>query len=295
MSKRSGPGIDLTASAYTLSGSLVGAGVGEPSRWPFVDRVREAAEAGYTGIGLFEADYTAMRRNGLSDGQMLEVLGEHGVSVQEIEFLFDWCYEGARDQASAEMRENLYKMAEVFRPHHLSGGDVNPPEELPEFSIVAERFGGVCDRMAHLDVNVVFEFLPWTGVPDIKTASEIVERANRPNGGIILDAWHYFRGPSSINQVAEADPRSIMAIALCDAAPPVGDPIEDTTRRRLLPGQGTFDLVGLLVALRDRGVNAPISVEILSEQQALLSVRDAARLSFAATIEVLKQAGYVPA
>lgn len=268
--------------------------MGEPSRWPFVDRVREAAEAGYTGIGLFEADYTAMRRNGLSDDHMLEVLSEHEVSVQEIEFLFDWCYDGARDQASAEIRENLFRMAEVFRPHHLSGGDVNPPEDLPELSTVAERFGEVCDRVEHLDVNVVFEFLPWTGVPDIRTASTIVERANRPNGGIILDVWHYFRGPSSLDQVTEVDPASIMAIALCDAAAPEGDPVEDTTRRRILPGQGTFDLVGLLVALRDRGVIAPISVEILSEQQALLSVRDAARLSFAATIEVLKHAGYVP-
>ena len=269
--------------------------MGEPSRWALVDRVREAAEAGYTGIGLFEADYAAMRHSGLSDENMLEILREHGISVQEIEFLFDWCYDGERDQASAEIRENLFRMAEVFRPHHLSGGDVNSPEELPQLSIVAERFGAVCDRVAHLDVNVVFEFLPWTGVPDIRTASEIVERANRPNGGIILDAWHYFRGPSNLDQLSDVDPRSIMAIALCDAAAPEGDPIEDTTRRRLLPGQGTFDLVGLLSALRAQGVSAPISVEILSEQQALLSVRDAARLSFAATIEVLKRADYAPA
>ena len=44
--------------------------------------------------------------------------------------------------------------------------------------------------------------------------------------------------------------------------------MEDTSYRRRLPGEGEFDLVGFLQLLDDRGVTAPISVEILSNELA---------------------------
>ncbi|MGF1617828.1 MAG: sugar phosphate isomerase/epimerase family protein [Acidimicrobiia bacterium] len=284
--------VGLIASAYTLSGSIVGAGVGGPARWSFAERIKAAQEAGYTGVGVFEADYAAMRKGGLSDRDLLQILADHNMTVQEIEFLFDWCYDDDRADSSKPIRENLFHMAEVFRPHHLSCGDVNRPSALPPLPIVADRFGEICDRVAQLDVSVVLEFLPWTGIPDLSTAHEIVRMAERPNGGIMLDAWHYFRGPSHLGQLQSIDSSEILAIALCDADPPTGDPVEDTTRRRLLPGHGEFDLVGLLNTLRRLEVDVPISVEILSEEQASLSADEAARRSYSAAMEVLGQAGY---
>ncbi len=41
--------------------------------------------------------------------------------------------------------------------------------------------------------------------------------------------------------------------------------MEDTSYRRRLPGEGEFDLVGFLQLLDDRGVTAPISVEVMSD------------------------------
>ena len=281
----------MTASAFTLSGSLVGAGVGQAARWSLEDRARAAAEAGYAGIGMFEADYAAMRAKGTPDAELVSVLDRHGMHVDEIEFLFDWAYDDERRDAARSLSNNLYRMAEVFQPHRLNVGDVNPPDQLPDMSVVAARFGAICDRVAPFGVNVAFEFLPWTGVPDIATAAEIVDRAGRQNAGIILDVWHYFRGPSTIQQLRALPPDKVVAVALSDAGPASGDPVEDTTRRRLLPGEGTFALVELLQELRDMQVSCPVSVEILSEHQATLRPDEAARTSYEAALRVLREAG----
>jgi len=284
--------VQLTASAYTIAGALVGAGVGEPSPWPFEVRVAAAANAGYRSIGMIESDYSAMIAAGATDEELRETLDRHGLVVAEIEFFFDWAHNDEIATRSSTIRENLIHMAGAFRPHRMSVGEIRGPAELPSLDVVAHRFGLVCDRVAPYGVDVVLEFLPWSGIPDVATSAEIVERSGRANGGIYLDVWHYFRGSSSLQQLIAVDPRLIRAVALSDAAPPVGDPVEDTTRRRLLPGEGEFDLVGLLTALREFGVEAPMAVEILSEQQAAAHPVEAAQTSFDAAQRVLASAGY---
>jgi sugar phosphate isomerase/epimerase len=282
----------LTACAYTIAGASVGAGVGEPSPWPFEVRVAAAVDAGYRAIGLFESDYSAMIAAGADDDELRRILDRHGVVVAEIEFFFDWAHDDALAARSSAMRDTLVHMADAFRPHHVSLGEVRGPEELPPLDVVAARFGAVCDRLAPYGVDALLEFLPWSGIPDIATSADIVERAGRDNGGIYLDVWHYFRGSSSLEQLAAVDPRRIRAIALSDAAAPRGDPVEDTTRRRLLPGDGEFDLVGLLTAVRALGVEASMGVEVLSERQAAMDPAQAARTSFDAAVRVLARAGY---
>lgn len=70
----------------------------------------------------------------------------------------------------------------------------------------------------------------------------------------------------------------------------VGGYMEDTTLRRRLPGQGAFDLVGFIQMLDEMGVNAPISVEILSDEQRARPLDEAARLAHDTTRAVFDHA-----
>ena len=84
-------------------------------------------------------------------------------------------------------------------------------------------------------------------------------------------------------------------IQLDDADPPQGDAADDTSHRRRLPGQGEFDLVGLIRLLDGLGVDAPLSVEILNDDFSALEPKEAARQALAATMSVLESArGVVP-
>ena len=285
------PRYDLAASHFTISGSRVGAGYGTRSPWSFETRVEAAAAAGYSSIGMGEADYIGMRAAGITDDELLGILEHHGIWVSEIEFLFDWMYDDEAARQPAAIAENLYHMAEVFRPDHVNMGD-SRYSPGPSMEVLVERYGAVCDRLAPFGVKAAIEFMPWTSIPDLDTAREIIERAGRENAGIDLDTWHYFRGPSYLDQLARVDPSLILAVALNDAGPPLDDMILDTTRHRLLPGEGIFDLQGFLAALAETGADPLMGVEVLSDRQVALHPSEAARVSFDAASEVLARAGW---
>ena len=80
-----------------------------------------------TAIGMFESDYSAMIAAGADDEELREILDRHGLVVAEIEFFFDWAHDDALASRSSAMRENLIHMAEAFRPHHISLGEVRGP------------------------------------------------------------------------------------------------------------------------------------------------------------------------
>jgi hypothetical protein len=81
----------------------------------------------------------------------------------------------------------------------------------------------------------------------------------------------------------------IRLIQVSDAGKPEGDLFEDTIRRRLFPGEGIFDLVGLFRFLERRGVSAPISIEVIGEAADRLSPLEMARKSFSTTASVLRR------
>ena len=270
---------------------MAGAGVGEPARHGFEDRVAAAAEVGYVGIGLLSDDYMAQKAAGLTDADMVAILDGHGIRVEEIEFLYHWAYDDKRGEFSRRLDDTLFRMADVFQPHHLSMGDVEAPEELPPFDVVVEKFAGVCDRAVERGVRVAFEFLPWTGVPDAAACWEIVKTADRPNGAMILDVWHHFRGTDDDAQIRSVPADKIVALALSDgAAHVIGDLIEDTTAHRLQPGEGTFDLERVIRVVDDMGCDIPVVAEVLARDQAALPVRQAAALTYEATRRVLAAA-----
>ena len=74
------------------------------------------------------------------------------------------------------------------------------------------------------------------------------------------------------------------------------DPIEETMRRRLLPGEGAIDLVGIARILDEQGAPAPIGVEIFSDALAALPAKEVARRAGDAARAVLARArGGTPA
>jgi sugar phosphate isomerase/epimerase len=284
---------DLIAGYYTLAGSRAGAGEGEPARATFEDRVAAAAAAGFVGLGILVDDYDAIRAGGRTDADLRAICEEHGVGVPEIEFLYHWTCTDERGDLARRLEDRLYRVADAFGARHLNMGDVNPPDEMPPLDLAAERFAAICDRAAGHGLLVALEFLPWSGIPDAATAWEIVRTADRPNGGINLDVWHHFRGAADDDMLREIPPERIACVAISDADPNVvGDLIEDTTRHRRLPGEGNLDLEGFLRLLDGHRVTAPVTVEILSDEQNARPTDEAARVAMAATRAVMGRAGF---
>jgi sugar phosphate isomerase/epimerase len=234
-----------------------------------------------------------MRASGVSDSDLLAICDDHGIGVPEIEFLYHWTCTDERAKFARELEERLYGLADAFGARHMNMGDVNPPGEMAPTELAAERFAAICDRAADHGLLVALEFLPWSGIPDAAAAWAIVRTAGRPNGGINLDVWHHYRGAADDEMLLAIPPEAIACVALSDAdAEVLGDLIEDTTRRRRLPGQGSFDLERFLSLLDAHGVGAPVTVEILSDEQNARPTEEAALVAIEATRELIRRCGF---
>src|SRR5215469_3608053 len=233
---------DLIASSYTLSG----APVFEPPRFSFAERVAAAAKAGFAGIGAAIEDYPACRERGMSDTEMRRILDDHGIRAAELEFLQNWWCADERGWRARAQEELFYAAADALGARHINVGCVDARGALPAIETVAEHFAALCDRAAGHGLLVAFEFLPWSDVPDAAAAGRLVGLADRKNGGILIDSWHYFRGTADPAQVRAISADRFFVIQFDDAdAVQAGSYMEDTTQRRRLPGEGAFDLTGL--------------------------------------------------
>jgi sugar phosphate isomerase/epimerase len=271
----------LIASHFTLTGTPAPAA----PRFSFAQRVEAAAAAGFDGIGLFTGHW----ESGMSAAQMRRIADDHGIAVPELEWLADWWCDGERGQQSQAAEERMYEAADALGSRHLSIAAIFQGEH-PDPAAVAERFAALCERADQHDLLVGIEFFPGSEVRDAMAAWEIARFAGA-NGGVLVDSWHYFRGAAEPAHLRAIPAERIVAIQFDDAdREMIGTLFEDTTLRRRLPGAGSFDLAGFIRLLDEIGVQAPVSVEILSPEHQSHPVREAARLAHDSSRAVIARA-----
>jgi sugar phosphate isomerase/epimerase len=266
----------LVLSSYTLGTTI-----------SFEDRVRVAAAAGFDGIGLRAENYWDAQATGLDDDAMRTVGEDHGIRILEVEYITAWGTAEDRDAAQQEKEQTVFHMARAFGVHHLNTGLL---EKLPR-DIMSSAFADLCDRSG-ADLTVALEFMPYSGVPDIGTAWRIVQEADRPNSGLLVDAWHWIRAGMTPADLDHVPADKIVAVQLCDVQETPMDLLrQESLGYRLPPGQGYGDPVGMLRALGDRGVQPRvIAVEVISDDLISRGADVAARTVSEAARKVLAAA-----
>jgi sugar phosphate isomerase/epimerase len=278
----------LVASYWTIAGATPN----NPARFPFEARVRAAAEAGFWGIGMHVDDYVRTRERGMSDGEMLRLLESSGIVVDEIEFLTGWSSDTEAIRAeSLRIEARLFAAADALGVRQLNVGCGEFPEEVAAVDVLAERFAALCERAKAHDLTVAIEFLPWSGIPDVATACEVVSRAGAENGGVLLDTWHFFRGAADFDVLSAVPPERMVGVQVNDGpAQAVGEIRDETRHRRHLPGEGELDLACVVRRLETMGVAAPWAVEVMSDALAAKDLRQACDAAFASTSAMLQKA-----
>ena len=244
---------DLNASHIVLSHFSY------PPDTPLAERAAAAQGAGYDGMGLRVRDAPD-----IDLGLLVDTLAEHDLVLSELEGCPGWGTSGAAFDEGRMLEEGAYRVADATGARHMQvwgsyDGDL---------ADAANAFGAVCDRAADHGLLIALEFLPFTNVPDARAGMEIVERAGRPNGGLCVDVWHHARGANSVEQLLAIPPECVVGVQFDDgsAVPVNPDYYDDCRFNRVPPGEGEFDLVTFLRALRDIGADAPIAVEVLSDK-----------------------------
>jgi sugar phosphate isomerase/epimerase len=276
--------IELLASYFTISGDIYPLGPTEISPFPFRDRVEAAARAGYRGIGLHHAD-TMHTAGKIGLPEMRRILDGNGIKYVELEFLLNWFEEGERRQESDKMRREIFSVAAQLglRTVKVGPGFHEPEADIPK---MRDAFAQLCREAAEYGTGLMLEIMPWSNVRTVETALGIVQGAEQPNGGILVDIWHFARGGIDYNDVSKIPVQYIRGAELDDADQQVAGSLwEDTIHHRRLCGEGDLDPPAFIKAVQAAGYRGYYGVEILSEKHRKLPLDEMARRSFNTTME----------
>jgi 2-keto-myo-inositol isomerase len=96
----------------------------------------------------------------------------------------------------------------------------------------------------------------------VPTALQLVGACGQPNVGVNLDLFHYYTGPSKLEDLALLSPETLFHVQVCDLA---GVPRElATDADRILPGEGDFVLEPIAAQLKAIGYEGYVSLETMN-------------------------------
>lgn len=226
-----------------------------------------AARAGFTHVGLRPvqpspgAPYQAFLDDPGMPRRIRDACNRHGVGILDLEFI--WIDEAFDSNIYASLGELGQSLG---APSILVGGRDADPVRL------AHSFHALCALMKPFGLNVALEFIPYAPVASLQDAWTVLQSAGQPdNARILIDALHFSRSGSALDDIAALPPHLFSMVQLCDgpAAIPQGakNIIQAARHERLLPGEGAIDLPSLLQALpQDIAVSAEVPNDLSREQ-----------------------------
>jgi sugar phosphate isomerase/epimerase len=238
------------------------------SRWNIDTEglVRAARDAGFSALGM---------PAGRADPAAAQALASAGLRCHELMALV------VSDDAAATVSaaRRLAEAATVMGARWVN--TVFQVGLTAETAQVIERCAAI---FAEAGTGMAVEFSPAGAVPSIRDGLRVMAAAGPGRAGLLIDTWHFFRGDSTWQDLAEVPLEQIAYIQFCDALPPESDNLmRETLHRRVMPGDGVFELEQFASTLLDRGFAGPVSVEVLSRDLRELPVPDFARRAFEAS------------
>jgi sugar phosphate isomerase/epimerase len=245
---------------------------------PIPGRIEAARANGFSRLSLSPLDVARAEEQGTSAADLGRSLRDVGLEIV-LDPVMNW-YGGAPRADSRFARfplDEAMAMAEALQVVSMTViGQATSDLPLDE---VAEPFGSVCDRAAGFGAQVHLEFIPMTAIPDLASAWTVVQGADRPNGGILFDTWHFFRGDPDFAVLEQVPGERIFAVQIDDAAAEVRGSMREDTQNRLLPGDGDLDLPRVIRALDRIGALRWVGPEVISPVLEAMPPVEAARVA----------------
>jgi len=255
--------------------------------------VRAAVAGGYDAITVWPQDLRGLQAEGRDLADARRLIEDAGLVVADVDCLLTWS-ELVRPKPGEAMIELLEEDAYFEVAEALGARSINLTQgfgtEL-DYDRAAEDLARVCDRAREHGLLVTYEFLPWSGVPDVAAALDLVTRTGRANATILFDSWHWFRGAADIEMLRAIPGERIASTQWNDAPREAWASLpEEAMRGRLLPGEGAIPLVELVRVLDEIGCRAPVGVEVIQARHETMEPERVGRDTAAAMRGVLAEA-----
>ncbi|MBW2498017.1 MAG: sugar phosphate isomerase/epimerase [Deltaproteobacteria bacterium] len=232
-------------------------------------QMRAAAAAGFRWTGLDLASIDQYLERGGSLASLRRLLDDEGLHCFELQPLIV----SLDPEETSSSARRVAEIASHLEVPWVQSGLVGDLDEA-----MVERFRERAAIVAEANASIALEYLPFNALKSIADTRRFIAESGVDNAGIVVDCWHFFYGPDEWSDL-EGLSLDELAYPQFDDAPPLGsdDLMFETTQRRLLPGDGSFDLERYCRILIEKGYDGPVSVEILSAEMRSWSPEDFAR------------------
>ena len=210
------------------------------------------------------------RATGCSDADLRAQLADAGLVAHEVEPLLSWLPEGSLAPEHRKLAgpppEVFFDLAEALGASTVLA--VDGFGARAELDAIVAAFAELCDGAAERGLRVKLEFTPWSAIPDAATAARIVQGAGRPNSGILIDTWHFFRAGADLASILALPGGLVQGVQINDAPRErTGEDLaQESMHARLLPGEGDIALEPIIARLREIDYDGYVSVELMNTQ-----------------------------
>ncbi|NUZ05807.1 bifunctional sugar phosphate isomerase/epimerase/4-hydroxyphenylpyruvate dioxygenase family protein [Piscinibacter koreensis] len=227
-------------------------------------KLQAIAAARFDGIELFEPDFVSFDG---SAAELAAMAGDLGLTIDLYQPLRD--FEGMPD---ADHARNLKRAERKFDLMQALGAPTllvcsnTSPRSLGDAERSAAQLHELAERAARRNLRIGYEALAWgRHVKRYREAWAIVERADHPHLGLILDSFHTLSLGDDPSAIATIPGEKIFFLQMADAPILAMDVLQWARHHRCFPGQGQFDLETFLARVLRAGYAGPLSLEIFND------------------------------
>ncbi|MGW2568919.1 bifunctional sugar phosphate isomerase/epimerase/4-hydroxyphenylpyruvate dioxygenase family protein [Streptomyces sp. NPDC001537] len=228
------------------------------------EKLTAASRAGFDGVEIFENDLLA---SPLSPEEIRARCADLGLGIDLYQPMRD--IEGVPED---EFARNLRRARHKFEVMRRLGADTVlvcssvSPLAVDDDALAAEQLSRLADLAQDFGIRVAYEALAWgRHVSTYDHAWHVVERADHPALGTCLDSFHILSRGSDPKGIEDIPGEKIFFLQLADAPLLAMDVLQWSRHYRCFPGQGGFDVAGLVRHVLRTGYSGPLSLEVFND------------------------------
>jgi 4-hydroxyphenylpyruvate dioxygenase len=228
------------------------------------DKLAAAAAAGFDGVEIFEPDLLGSPEPPTDVAARCADLGltiDLFQPIRDVEALPPEAFAAALHRVEAKFAV----MERLGVDTALVCSSVSP-DAVDDDGLAAEQLRTLADRASDHGLRLAYEALAWGRHVDTWDHSwRIVAEADHPALGLCVDSFHILSRGDDPTGLADVPGERIFFLQLADAPELDMDVLQWSRHHRLFPGQGAFDLAGLVDHIEAAGYRGPWSLEVFND------------------------------
>lgn len=228
------------------------------------EKLEAISAAGFDGIELFENDFIHFRG---SARDLRNMASDLGLTIDLYQPFRD--FEAVPEpmfRRSLERAERKFDIMQEMGCGLVLCCSNTSPHAINDADLAAEQLAALAERAAARNLRIGYEALSWgRHVKLYGQAWDIVQRADHPHLGLILDSFHTLSLKDDPAGIADIPGDLIFFLQMADAPLLSLDVIEWARHHRNFPGQGQLAVENFFLQTLLAGYAGPLSLEIFND------------------------------